>query len=113
MHKAGYEWDAENKQLRKIEQNPTWSEEDEQYLLVCKNALSIYQRTEQWDSNIISHWLENKLKSLKPQNTWKPSDEQMHYLYWIANIKLGDSVVEQEVSKHLNELYKDLKNLKG
>lgn len=50
-------------------------------------------------------------KSLRPQNHWKPSNENMYYLNWIANIKLGDSVVEREVSKHLNELYNDLTKL--
>lgn len=44
-----------------------WSEEDEQYLLVCKNALSKYQVTEKWDAGIISRWLETKLKSLRSQ----------------------------------------------
>lgn len=29
MHEAGYEWDAKKKELKKIEQNPAWSEEDE------------------------------------------------------------------------------------
>jgi len=29
MKEAGYEWDAEKKELKKIEQNPAWSEEDE------------------------------------------------------------------------------------
>lgn len=29
MKEAGYEWDAEKKELKKIEQKPTWSEEDE------------------------------------------------------------------------------------
>lgn len=57
--------------------------------------------------------MEDWLTSLKERTTWKPNDEQMHYLSWIANIKLGDSIVEQEVSKHLNELYDDLKKLKG
>lgn len=52
------------------------------------------------------------LKSLKERYTWKPSDKQMYYLSWVANVKLGDSVVEQEVSKHLNELLEDLKKLK-
>ena len=51
------------------------------------------------------------LKSLKDRYTWEPSEEQLHYLHWIANVKLGDSAVEQEVSKHLNELYEQLKNL--
>jgi len=58
-------------------------------------------------------WLKSLKERLQPQNTWKPSDEQMHYLSWIANIKLGDSVVEQEVSKHLNELLEDLKKQSG
>ena len=29
MKEAGYEWDAEKRELRKVEQNPAWSEEDE------------------------------------------------------------------------------------
>lgn len=43
-------------------QKPAWSEEDEQYLLVCKNALAKYQTTDKWDASIISQWLENRLK---------------------------------------------------
>ena len=56
-------------------------------------------------------YLSSLKNKIQPQ--WKPSDEQMHYLSWIANIKLGESVVEQEVSKRLNELYEDLKKLRG
>ena len=57
-----------------------WSEDDEQYLLVCKNALSKYQVTDKWDSSIISQWLDNKLKSLKDrafpqQQEWSEEDE--------------------------------------
>ena len=29
MHEAGYEWDADKKELKKIEQKPVWSKEDE------------------------------------------------------------------------------------
>ena len=61
MKEAEYVWDTELKQLKKL----TWSEEDEQYLLVCKNALAKYQITDKWDAGIISRWLENRLKSLK------------------------------------------------
>ena len=46
------------------EQKPAWSEEDEQYLLVCKNALVKYQITDKGDAYIIYHWLKNKLKSI-------------------------------------------------
>lgn len=91
-----------------VEQTP-WSEEDREYM---ESLLDIINGTPSLTpSEVECH--KDWLKSLKEIYTWKPSDEQMHYLYWIANIKLGDSVVEQEVSKHLNELYKDLKKLKG
>ena len=36
MKEAGYEWDAEKKGLKKIEQKPAWCEEDERFF---KNAL--------------------------------------------------------------------------
>lgn len=49
----------------RVQPKQEWSEEDEQYLLVCKNALVKYQTTDKWDAHIISHWLEDKLKSLK------------------------------------------------
>jgi len=104
MKEAGYKWDADKKEMKKIEQEPTWNGEDE----------SIYQSI--IDDTVQENQLDDKqinwLKSLKDRYSWKPSGEQMHYLYWIANIKLGNSVVEQEVSKHLNELYKDLKKLR-
>ena len=38
MYDAGYEWDAENKQLKKMEVNPAWTDRDESFL---KSALSI------------------------------------------------------------------------
>ena len=168
MKDAGYEWDAEKKELRKIEQRPTvifpkfrvgdeiktaneepliitkidekgyWSED----LFICDfDEECIWDLVEQkpaWsedDENMLNHiiidieslkeqvyckylcneeinWLKSIKDRILPQNTWKPSDEQMHYLSWIANVKLGDGVVEQEVSKHLNELLEDLKKLK-
>lgn len=90
------------------EQKP-WSEEDEKILkdIITDVKFEGYNNDMQANSYKKISWL----KSLRPQSTWKPNDEQMHYLSWIANVKLGDSVVEQEVSKHLNELLKDLKKL--
>ena len=38
MKEAGYEWDAGKKELKKIEQNPTWSEEDDE----IRKAIHIY-----------------------------------------------------------------------
>ena len=93
----------------RVQPKQEWSIEDEAFYqrleqIVCKVNIEAFQG----DRDLHS-WL----KSLRPQNRWKPSEEQMHYLSWIANVKLGDSVVEQEVSKHLNELLEDLKKLRG
>lgn len=49
---------------KQSEHKLAWSEEDEQYLLVCKNALAKYQTTDKWDANIIYNWLKNKLQKL-------------------------------------------------
>lgn len=132
-----------------------WSEDDEQYLLICKNALAKYQVSDKWDATIISRWLENKLKSpkervqskqewsedtqqwidtiikdyedlynadkdhratiqakinilksIRPQSTWKPSDEQMEAL------KSSTYCPNKQMSKVLFELYQDLKKLR-
>jgi hypothetical protein len=57
-----------------------WSEEDELFLGVCKNALSKYERSDKWDANIISVWLENRLKSLRPRPNWKPSEDEVRLI---------------------------------
>ena len=90
------------------------------YKEVVESIADMVEKFAPFDSNLQDFYDYVKVKckdakeydSLYPHNTWKPSDEQMHYLSWIANIKLGDSVVEQEVSKHLNELYENLLKLK-
>lgn len=53
-----------------------WNRDDEQYLQVTKNALAKYQVSDQWDANIISRWLENKVKSniLQPNQEWNEDD---------------------------------------
>ena len=88
-------------------QKPAWSEEDKTMVEDIIEAIDTQYAVT--DYNEMVNWL----KSLKDRYTWKPSDEQMQYLSWIVNVKLGNGVVEQEVSKHLNELLEDLKKLKG
>ena len=73
MKEAGYEWDAEKKELKEIEQKTVWSEEDENHL---KNCIA-YFRTIEKTSPFYGDYL--WLKSLKP-NHWKPSEEQMQAL---------------------------------
>lgn len=85
---AGYVWFPGEKELKKIDGKPAveWSKDDEQYLLVCKNALSKYQVSDKWDAGIISRWLENRLKSisLQPKPEWSEEDDKM------LNLIIGD-----------------------
>ena len=106
MHEAGYEWDAEKKELKKIEQKPSWSEEDEK---MCQETIDWFEK------KCFPYALESEnparesikwLKSLRPQSHWKPSGKQMSVLQ-IA-IKDYGICAEKNV---LELLYNDLKNL--
>ena len=86
MNEAGYELDAEKKELNEIEPKSAWSEEDEialgNALWCCKQAASIAK-----DENDMGNtwYAENWLKSLKDRCTWKPSNEQIMALRWVLN----------------------------
>lgn len=73
MNEAGYEWDAENKQLKEIEQKFCGEENERMFKSLNKllNEASCYSCTEGVDK--ILSWL----KSLKPQNrdTYNPYKE--------------------------------------
>lgn len=78
MKEAGYEWDAEKKELRKIEQKHTeWSEDDDWMLNVCCNAVDAYR--EPVDKLIVKHWLNSLKDRIIPQQNqeWSEEDEQM------------------------------------
>ena len=138
MKEAGYEWDAEKKELKKINSycqehckgyqetgkcyadgdceakklaESTWSEEDE---YVYNEILSrvanktIYQH----DLEYIHTWLESFKNRIQPQTTWKPSEEIMKGLNEIIN-KLAISPVIHEHG-YLYDLMVNLrKKLKG
>ena len=84
--------------------NAEWSEEDENKLnRICgflwKNRKGDTSEIYQQEKDIA--WL----KSLRPQNHWKPSDEQLNALYNVLN-------PADEVDKNqLESLYNDLKKL--
>ena len=86
---------------RLYKQKPAWSEEDER---MCKNLLFLMEQ-----ENSISSWegCYDWLKSLKERYTWKPSDEQMKQLGWVA-VQNKDNMI----GKELMSLYQDLKKLK-
>ena len=115
MREAGYEWDAEKKELKKIEQKPAWSEEDEEALEVAIIALEdMYNEDSPLDCyagyNMPFDKAANQLKSLKdrlqPQTTWKPSDEQMEVLNWCKPLWN-----EPKTKAVLESLIEDLKKL--
>ena len=97
MKEAGYEWDDEKKELRKIEQNHAWSEEDERMI----NSIIKNLDEGEWFDIYQADWL----KSLKERYTWKPTDEQMEYL--------SAAIEESNENPVLESLYNDLKKLKG
>ena len=66
MKEASYEWDAEKKELKKIEQKPTWSREDEQNL----NAALGYINDEylrRWLKDVIYNKYEKPTDKIAPK----------------------------------------------
>lgn len=51
------------------------------------------------------------LKSLRPQNRWKPSEEQMNLLDKIFHYMWNDEYVSAELQDGLGDFIDDLKNL--
>ena len=101
------------------EQKPAWSEEDER---ICQcliedqeNALDEVRNDKYGHSEIISDLKEmyreriDWLKSLKPQNRWKPSDKQIEAL--LSEVEAWTKGCPKQVI--LESLYNDLKKLKG
>lgn len=118
MHEAGYEWDAEKKELKKIEQKPVeWSEEDEKYMnaLIDKlETLNFYNDSFSiggYSVYIIANWLKS-LRSQKLSNmerngkNWKPSEEQIIALRWVLS-KIPYNIHKEEISGLLDQI-KDL-----
>ena len=90
--------------LKSIRPQPKqeWGEEDENYL----NTTIAYLK----DANEFKKTAEKCitwLKSLRPQSHWKPSDEQMKQLGWIA-----EQNKDNMIGKELISLYQDLKKLR-
>jgi hypothetical protein len=132
MADAGWTFDFEKKELKKlkkVEQNPAWSEEDERLCLCLieeqKEALNNVKNDKYGHSEIISDLKEscreriNWLKSLKdrvqPQLTWKPTGEQIGALrYFITSYlpRYNASTSGWIEFENLQSLYNDLKKIK-
>jgi hypothetical protein len=80
MADAGYTFDFEKKELKKIKQQQEWSEEDESMHTRCIGILGKCYMGEL--PTKVEEEL-NWLKSLKERYTWKPSKEQIIALRWV------------------------------
>ena len=69
MHDAGYEWDVEKKELKKLEQKPAWNREDEQNL----NAALGYI-----DDEYLRRWLKDAIYNrYENPSEWSKEDEDL------------------------------------
>ena len=98
MKEAGYEWNAEKKELRKIEQNNSWSEDDEKMLndiLMCGEHHCYLD-----DGNIA--WLKSLKDRVQPQpkKEWSKEDSErllrIHQFIWANRKGDTDEIYQQE-----------------
>lgn len=93
MNEGGYEWDAEKKELKKIEQKPVeWSEEDERMFDAVIADIQFTQKAHNHEVNQVVYereidWLK-ALKDIvqpKPRQEWSEEDELMiqDAIHWI------------------------------
>ena len=99
---AGYEWDAEKKELKKIEENSTWRGDDEKLI---NNVIELIDNGS-LDRDEKDFYIE-KLKSLKErvQPQWKPSKEQLTAIKHVSSEYIGSWQPE------MLTLFDDLKTL--
>jgi hypothetical protein len=84
-----------------------WSEEDEDYINDLIKYFSQNERLKNTKEDIVI-WL----KSLRPQNTWKPSDEQIKAIRLARAFVTDDFSENPTLSDVLVELEEQLKKLK-
>ena len=96
----------------RVQPKQEWSEEDEDYLFllnsICKDAEEKYRNSPDVLVRKEIANARNWLKSLRPQNHWKPSDEQMEALYKASK----NEYLKADQYDVLSELWNNLKKLK-
>jgi hypothetical protein len=121
MKEAGYEWNAEKKEPKKIKQNPAWSEEDE-YMIQALNTyidaattLAGMNHISFQSKSVIVEEIKTWLKSIKHRNKkqWKPSEEQMKaFEFFIRSWGESGAVIAQDSTyNQMRSLYEDLKKI--
>ena len=113
MYEVGYVWNDDKKELKKIEYTSTWSEDDEKQLNDIIELLPDLSNRHNWLKSLKDRVgnFDNGYKvgfSAAKHNQWKPSDEQITWLYRAADDASKDSRMKQV----LNNLLLDLKKLR-
>lgn len=90
---------------KQAEQKPAWSREDETLLNCCLGAINTTDYFDKDNKDKMKDWLYNRFKSLKPQNRWKPTGEQIKALDNARHSNLFNVHV-------LDTLFHDLKKLR-
>ena len=80
MKEAGYEWDVDKKELKKIEHNPAWSEEDREMARFIGNAITTDESSDylkQKNIEVINAhvWLDSLKDRVQPKQEWSEEDE--------------------------------------
>ena len=103
MADAGYTFDFEKKELKKIEQpKQEWSEEDESWFkeieLMCLN----FSNDTGYRGKFFT-WLKSFKDRVQPQNRWKPSDNQIKALKWVLQ-NIPYNIHKEEISGLLDQI---------
>lgn len=126
MKEAGYEWDSEKKELKKLSQqevtkisdrvkDSAWSEEDENLINYILTNCMYYAEQTGYVKEKQNHYIHQKakewLRSLQPKQGWSEEDEKILKLV-IARLHSHPNVELEEFSKEYDWL-KSLKQTKN
>lgn len=97
-----------------VEQKSSWSEEDEDAIGMAIEALEDLCDVDDSSASFIGHHLSfdeaiQRLKCLKPQPHWKPTEEQIHCFKCVIDFyktKVNDTIVLNLLNSLYNELVK-------
>ena len=131
MKEAGYEWNAKKKELKKIEQKSSWSEEDEEVHRKCICAMRASACGFPEEEKFVEQ-VDNWLKSLKdkvqpqPRQKWSEEDENIRlrlidYLYgksrlakdredgisWLKSLRPQNNITDEELAQAKKNAYND------
>ena len=86
MKEAGYEWNAEKKELRKIEQESFWSEEDEKRLTKVLVTLN-----DVYASKELLNWVVSLKGRVQPKQEWSEEEKEsiellVNYISSLADV---------------------------